>query len=854
MPFQLSPGVNVSEIDLTTIVPAVATTDGAFAGVFRWGPVEQRILIDTETNLVNRFGKPSNLNAETWFTAASFLGYGNRLHVSRAANTTGLSPIVTSAAVVSGNATVTVSSTASLNVGMAVISAANSTVTGAIKTGATISTIVNATAITLSSSSEAIANLTGGSIQFVTNTAFSAVANGASVANLAAQIVKNEADFESKTLASFDSDVYWVARHPGEVGNSLRLSVCGNSTGFNSTLNLASNSATFTLNVNSNTATLEISGSASFTNTTFNANTDVNGTTEFITLSGHTFANDDVLLYLVSTGNTVLSGLTNNTSYYVVSANSTGIKLSTSLGGSAVDVAASSTSETGHTLSRVDTTAAANANSRLNTLKGLINVTDKIEIGNTEIGTQYIKVTAVGNVTSTSTNNTVGSATMTISLEDEYKLAENFIANTTVNSGLVRYWEFFNQVETAPGQSEYHRNFGNSSVNSDEMHVVVIDESGKFSGVPGTILEVYQGVSRATDAKTLDGAANYYREVINDRSNYIYAINPLSGASANTAENLTSSTLDVATYQLGLGKDGADESNIPLGILAKAYDMFASAEDVDISLVLTGKSNSFQLVNYLIDNIAEARKDCVVFCSPQKSNVVNNPDSADSIVSFRNNVRSTSYAVMDSGYKYMYDRYNDLYRWVPLNGDVAGLCVRTDNTNDPWWSPAGFNRGQIKNLVKLAFNPRKAERDILYKNGINPVVTFPGQGTVLFGDKTLLAKPSAFDRINVRRLFIVLEKAIAVASKFTLFEFNDAFTRAQFRNLINPYLRDVQGRRGVYDFLVVCDESNNTPEVIDRNEFVGDIYIKPARSINFIQLNFVAVRTGVSFSEVVGQF
>lgn len=854
MPFQLSPGVNVSEIDLTTIVPAVATTDGAIAGVFRWGPVEQRILIDSETALVNRFGKPTNLNAETWFTAASFLGYGNRLHVSRAANTTGSSPIVTSATVQSGNATVIVSSTATLAEGMAVISAANSSVAAAIVSGATIQSIVNATHITLSSNSEAIANMTGGTIQFVTNTAFSAIGNTAAVSNLTAQVVKNEADFESKTLSSFDSDVHWVARHPGEVGNSLRLSVCGNSTGFNSTLNLTSNAATFTLNVNSNTATLDIVGTASFTNATFNANTNVNGTDEFITLTGHTFANDDIVQYIVSTGNTAVSGLTNATSYYVVAANSTGIKLSTSLGGSAANLTASSTSESGHTLSRVDATAAQNANTRLNSLKNLINLTDRLEIGNTEIGVQYIKVTALSNVTTTSTSNTVGSASMTISLEDEYKLSVNFVANTTVNSGLKRYWEFFNLVESAPGQSEYHLNFGNSSVNSDEMHVVVIDEGGKFSGVPGTVLEVYQGVSRGTDAKTLDGAANYYRDVINDRSNYVYAINPMSGAGVATAENLTSSTLDIVSMQMGLGKDGADESNITLGVIAKAYDMFASAEDVDISLVLAGKSNNFQLVNYLIDNIAETRKDCVVFCSPQKSNVVNNPDAADSVVSFRNNLRSTSYAVMDSGYKYMYDRYNDLYRWIPLNGDVAGLCVRTDNTNDPWWSPAGFNRGQIKNIVKLAFNPRKADRDTLYKNGVNPVVTFPGQGTVLFGDKTLLAKPSAFDRINVRRLFIVLEKAIATASKFTLFEFNDAFTRAQFRNLINPYLRDVQGRRGIYDFLVVCDETNNTPEVIDRNEFIGDIYIKPARSINFIQLNFVAVRTGVSFSEVVGQF
>ena len=217
-------------------------------------------------------------------------------------------------------------------------------------------------------------------------------------------------------------------------------------------------------------------------------------------------------------------------------------------------------------------------------------------------------------------------------------------------------------------------------------------------------------------------------------------------------------------------------------------------------------------------------------------------------------LRSTSYAVIDSGAKYQYDKYNDTYHYVPLNGDIAGLCVRTDSTRDPWFSPAGFSRGNIKNIVKHSFNPKQSDRDQLYKHGINPVVNFPGQGVVLYGDKTMLTQPSAFDRINVRRLFIVLEKAISTAAKFALFEFNDDFTRAAFRNLVEPYLRDVQGRRGIYDFRVVCDTTNNTPQVIDANQFVGDIYIKPARSINFIQLNFVAVRTGVEFDEIVGKF
>jgi phage tail sheath protein FI len=261
------------------------------------------------------------------------------------------------------------------------------------------------------------------------------------------------------------------------------------------------------------------------------------------------------------------------------------------------------------------------------------------------------------------------------------------------------------------------------------------------------------------------------------------------------------------------------------------------------------------LANYIIDNICETRRDCIALLSPDKSTVINNSGAeALTVKAWRGAVHSSSYAVLDSGYKYQYDKYNDLYRWVPLNGDIAGLCVRTDSTNDAWWSPAGFNRGQIKNLVKLAWNPRKSERDVLFSNGINPVVTFPGQGTVLYGDKTLQAKPSAFDHINVRRLFIVLEKAISTAAKYQLFDFNDAFTRAQFRNLVTPYLRTIKGRRGITDFYVVCDDTNNTPAIVDSNQFVGDIYIKPSRSINFIQLNFIAVPTGVQFSEVVGKF
>ena len=393
-----------------------------------------------------------------------------------------------------------------------------------------------------------------------------------------------------------------------------------------------------------------------------------------------------------------------------------------------------------------------------------------------------------------------------------------------------------------------------------ELHVVVADEDGDITGTKGTVLELYEGVSRATDAKTESGETNYFIDVIKQRSSWIYAKAATNLVTTNTAVNMAALTTDNAVYDsLKLGVDSAAEGSMTLADISAGYDKFASAEDVDISLIMQGKAlggtADAGVAKYIIDNICEKRKDCVLFASPAYADVVNNiGGEVDASIAYRNALTNSSYAFIDSGYKYAYDKYNDVYRYVPLNGDIAGLAVRSDTLRDAWFSPAGYNRGGLKNVVKLPFNPNKAERDLLYQADINPVVTFPGQGTILFGDKTLLGKPSAFDRINVRRLFIVLEKAISTASKFTLFEFNDAFTRSQFKNLVEPFLRDVQGRRGIQDFRVVCDETNNTGEVIDRNEFVGDIYIKPSKSINFIQLNFVAVRSGVEFSEIVGQF
>jgi phage tail sheath protein FI len=706
--FQTSPGINVSEIDLTTTTPAVDTTVGAFAGVFRWGPVGVRTLVTSENDLVAKFGKPTSINPETFFTAANFLSYSNALYISRAAN----SSLTTSGIAIAANSS-----------GQTPTVGANSAYT-----------------------------------------------------------ILNEFDFATKQAAINASEVTYVARWPGALGNSLKVSVCDSPTQYST--NVAAVDANFTT-----------------ANTKFTL--DVGSTDGVLNLYNPSMTN--------FTGNTPLAAAT--------------------------------------------------------TVSNKFSIGDFIVVGDNTIGTQALKI--LGKTVAVSTNNSIntGSASITFKFDQPLKLS------TAIDTQfMTRYWEYYTQVDAAPSRSTFVATNGdiaaqtaNTLAQLDELHVVVVDEDGGFTGSPGAVLEVFSGVSRATDSKLSDGTSNFYKNVINDRSNYIWAGADRAGAASNTAFNVATTNAVAVPVPLSLsfvnGADKDETEDATTGVrfadLARAYDLFNTPEDADISLILTGKArggaNKEQLANYVIDNVAEVRKDCVAFVSPDYNDVVNNTlAAADDVVAFRNAVRSTSFAVMDSGYKYQYDKYNDVYRYVPLNGDIAGLCVRTDSTNDPWYSPAGTTRGQVKNSVRLAFNPNKAQRDLLYRNGVNPVISQQGQGTFLNGDKTLLAKPSAFDRINVRRLFIVLEKTIANAAQSSMFEFNDEFTRAQFRNLVEPFLRDVQGRRGIYDFKVVCDATNNTSQVIDSNRFVGDIYVKPARSINYIQLNFVAVRSGIEFSEIVG--
>ena len=425
------------------------------------------------------------------------------------------------------------------------------------------------------------------------------------------------------------------------------------------------------------------------------------------------------------------------------------------------------------------------------------------------------------------------------------------LLTTLTNGGNVRRrWRYYDSVGSGPGTSEF---VSTRSGSGDEIHVVVIDEDGGETGVPGTVLETFEKLSKAADAKTPQGDSNYYPDVIYAQSKYVYWMDHNTSGSnwGSNASGVTFTAVNTPTLESLSG--GANGSSVTTGQKKTAYEKFQDAETVDVGLIIAGSGDGTHVENLI--TIAEIRKDAVVFASPERADVVNVSNSEtqkSNVISFFDSRSSSSYCVFDSGYKYMYDKYSDVYRFVPLNGDIAGLAARTDLVADSWFSPAGFNRGNIRGAVKLAFNPTKSQRDELYMKRINPVCTFPGQGTVLFGDKTALSSPSAFDRINVRRLFITLEKAISTASKFQLFEFNDEFTRANFRAIVEPFLREVQGRRGITDFLVVCDNTNNTGDVIDRNEFVAEIFVKPNRSINFIKLQFVATRTGVAFEEVAG--
>jgi phage tail sheath protein FI len=418
-------------------------------------------------------------------------------------------------------------------------------------------------------------------------------------------------------------------------------------------------------------------------------------------------------------------------------------------------------------------------------------------------------------------------------------------------------WTYVAQFDGAPGTSAYAS--ARSGAN-DECHVVVVDEDGLFTGTPGTILERYAYVSLASDAKNADGSTNYVKDVINNGSSYIYlatfegTLGPLTNAgTAASGTTYSASATDPITTSLTAG---ADSGTLGTTQYATGFDLFEDADTITVDFLiapgLAASANQVTVVNDLVSIAGTTRKDCVVVTSPNREAVVNAATPVATSIITTDQFTRSSYLVVSNNYLKVYDKYNDQYIFIADASSVAGIMAASDLSAAPWFSPAGQRRGAVLGVTGLAYSATKAERDTLYKAGVNPIANIPGQGTLLFGDKTFLARPSAFDRINVRRLFLTMERAIAIAARNVMFEFNDEFTRAEFVNIVEPFLREIQGRRGITDFRVVCDESNNTAAVVDRNEFIANIFIKPARSINYVTLNFVAVRTGVDFEEVVG--
>ena len=693
MAFSGAPKIQSFEIDSTTIVPSVATSDGALAGIFTWGPVGQLTQVSQSKQLVSIFGQPTNLNAETFFTGFNFLSYSQSLWVVRAANTSGL---------------------------------ANN-----------------------------IANTTLSAVVTGSNTVSNTVLLGAIVEN---------SDTYATNRTYFDPSVLYVARCPGALGNSLAVSICDSANAYSSTINLIANG-----NINA-----------------------------------------------VSTAISFVVGSNTATVSVFPSANGTG----------------------------TDTGIVAN-----NVVNGLI-AGDLLTAGNSSVGTQLLKTTSIGPVVQNGAN-----ASVTIGLSAKFNLAANFSSNT-----ITRSWQFINSVPKAPTTSSYQaKTVGANNNVIDQLHVVVFDKNGLFTGVPGNVLEIFPAMSRATDAVDSTGATTYYENIINQQSNYVWWGNDRSGAASNTAVNLVSSTnADPLTSSFIGGQDGNSETTIDLGTIANAYNLFADPTVVDVSIILQGHALGGTygegLYNYVIGNIVLARQDCVMVASPSQAAVVNaSGQQAQNIINFRNAMTSSSYGILDSGYKYQYDQYNNVYRWIPLNGDIGGLIARTDLTNASWWSPAGYNRGIINNVVKLAYNPSATDRDTLFNNDINPVVTQNGVGTVLLGDKTLIGTTSAFNAINVRRLFILLRKSISIAARAFLFEFNDAFTQAQFVNVVDPFLRNIQGGRGITAYNIDSGPDVNTPDVINSDGFVGVVQVIPARAIRYINLYFQAVNNSVTFAEVEGQ-
>jgi hypothetical protein len=902
---QLSPGVVVVERDLTTVANTVVDNVGVIAGAFEKGPVEEVVDISSEKQLLSVFGKPNDQNYEFWFSASQFLLYGGSLKVIRS-NSNSLKNAIDKAQVVSANLTasdtvVTVVSSQNFSVNdyikidneiMTVISVNGNDVTvsrGSLATSAashsagrpiTLMEPVGASATTINegatfSSSDTTLTVTnatnlnvavngyiiiGNEILQVTaitgnnltvtrgqlGTTAASAADGAAVTKLTVSIdvtnvnettitgitpplIKN-LNFYETTVESASNPWTWASRTPGTYGNSIEIVMTD--AGADQLLNLSSPSSGVEWSFDPGDAVAF--SAANITGKVYHYSVILRVAAAGLT---GTFAVGDAV--------TAASGTVSGT----VVAYDAGRRLVE------VNVGSSTTY-----FQATQTLAGPSGSGTIELVERRLYVVSS-SVGQFQVNQTIQDSPSVGQP-----------RTVTIlGVRSEYEDREFGDGQRWIN------------VAPRPSTSQYILERGGKN---DEMHILVLDKDGKITGSPGSVLEKFLFVSKANNAKGPQGENNYYKDVIKANSAYLYwgshenaeIFDVDANASGDIGSNGINRNFDLfkssVSFMNSLGEQlistknnatikyalrgGADGYSLSRDQVLASYDLVADQETVKVDYLLMGPSfGSFQdsvaKAQKLID-IASNRKDCIAFISPIRGDVVGQVDPnviVDRQVVFFSLLQSSSYTVFDNNYKYIYDKYNDTYRYIPCNADIAGLCLQTTINQEPWYSPAGLNRGALKNAIKLAYSPLKDQRDKLYANRINPIVNFPGQGIVLFGDKTALGYQSAFDRINVRRLFLAIERTISDAAKQQLFELNDEITRSSFKNIIEPYLRQVQGRRGIVDFLVVCDSTNNPAEAIDRGEFYAEIYVKPTRSINFITLTFVATRTGTTFAEIV---
>ena len=811
MAFQVSPGVQIKEIDLTSIIPAVSTTRAGFAGEFSWGPAEQITTVISQNNLREQFSDPNNSNFVSWWSAANFLAYSNNLQIVRVLGSGAKNSATSGTGVLVKNSEDYDTKDAAGSLG-------ENTFIGKFaggESGGFDGTLGNSLKIS-------VFNRTNTDIELARFGSLGEIGGGANPDLAAGTVADNSPDASASTfyasLVNPVADGFGIGS-VGATNTDLNFTNTGTTIGDTLTLTGGLSARTITGFTSGRVGTVKTELSL-VPNGATNAHLVVNGI-----------------------GGTDSSSITGTTSGRKV-------RFEATYGNTAAIF-------TG-TIQKVEPNTAGNTTGITISFDGgaISGVTFKVPAGTT---VDVMSILTVGS--------TVQSQ-----------------AGVTAGSVRARYADSFTTSVPSTSQSSIDKGATNDLIN-----VAIVDHAGYWSGNREEVLEVFDGVSVSPNARDFAGNSIFYKDVINAQSNFVYWASHADGS-----HGISPVRTDVGAVGVTFGSNAGQGSNygfLPRPVtqllsggtagaavsdfITNGYDKFSDTETVDVNILVGGGVTGNNATS--LANIAQDRKDAIAFFSPHQDAILDSTGSAPltqtqataNAVAYRKGTNggfnggtknytsgnlniNNSYAVLDSGWKYIYDRYNDTFRFVPLNADTAGVTVRTDVVAEPWFSPAGFNRGQIRDVVKLAYSPVKAQRDDLYQAQVNPIVSFPGQGTILFGDKTMQSSPSAFDRINVRRLFIILEKAISTAAKFQLFEVNDAFTRAQFRGLIEPFLRDVQARRGITDFKVICDESNNTSSVIDRNEFVASIFVKPTRSINFITLNFIASATGVNFDEIGG--